>query len=137
MKHSITFKNTDNKWDNALPLGNGCFGSMLYFEKNKLYMPMNHYEVYYNIGKTVLPEAKLKAYKPSETPGKPHIDAVNRADANQPVGNESFINYMANKSSAFDDSFTPAMGFSGSYPQTGNLIYNFHPCFKNNVQKAF
>ncbi len=125
------FKNTDNKWDNALPLGNGCFGSMLYFEKNKLHMPMNHYEVYYNIEKNVLPEAKLKAYKPSESPGQPHIDAINRANANQPVENETFINYMSDKSSALDESFTPAMGFSGSYPQTGNLIYNFHPSFKD------
>ena len=63
MKHSITFTNTDNKWDNALPLGNGCFGAMVYYEKNRLYMPMNHYEIYYNISDTVLPKDKLAAYR--------------------------------------------------------------------------
>ena len=56
MKHSVFFQNADNHWDNALPLGNGCFGAMLFFEENKLFMPLNHYEVYYNIKETVLPE---------------------------------------------------------------------------------
>ena len=53
MKHSVRFDNCENHWDNALPLGNGVFGCMLFYERAKLYMPMNHYEVYYNISDTV------------------------------------------------------------------------------------
>jgi len=134
MKHSITFTNTDNKWDNALPLGNGCFGAMVYFEKNKLFMPMNHYEIYYNIGKNVLPKDKLKAYKPSENPGESHKLGIERANANQPEGKETFINYMANKNNALESTFTPAIGFSGSYPSTGNLNFNFCDCLNNAEQ---
>ena len=47
MKHSVVYTNTDSHWDNALPLGNGVYGAMLYYEKNVLHMPTNHYEVYY------------------------------------------------------------------------------------------
>ena len=46
MKHSVVYTNTDSHWDNALPLGNGVYGAMLYYEKNVLHMPTNHYEVY-------------------------------------------------------------------------------------------
>lgn len=58
MKHSVFFNNAENHWDNALPLGNGVFGTMLYFEGGTLYMPLNHYEVYYNINDSVLPPLK-------------------------------------------------------------------------------
>ena len=54
MKHSVLFQNADNHGDNALPLGNGVFGAMLYYEDGTLHMPLNHYEVYYNIGDSVV-----------------------------------------------------------------------------------
>ena len=41
MKHFVHFHNADNHWDNGLPIGNGCFGAMLYFEDGKLYMEIN------------------------------------------------------------------------------------------------
>ena len=69
MKHSVVFKNQTNKWDTALLLGNGIFGAMLFYEKNKLFMPMNHYEVYYNISSEVLPKDKLAAM-PRDGDGK-------------------------------------------------------------------
>jgi len=49
MKHAVVFKNCSNHWDNALPLGNGVFGGMVYYNGTKMFMPLNHYEVYYNI----------------------------------------------------------------------------------------
>lgn len=135
LKHSIVFKNTENKWDNALPLGNGCLGAMVYYSKNKMHMPLNHYEIYYNIGKTVLPEDKLKAYKPAENPGKTHQEYFDRAEANQPVGDEAYINYTANKKDALSENLIAAIGFSGSYPQTGNIIFNYCDCLKDAEQK--
>ncbi|WP_409346303.1 glycosyl hydrolase family 95 catalytic domain-containing protein [Paenibacillus sp. MBLB4367] len=45
--HTITYQNTSSSWNEALPLGNGHFGGMMFFEDNKLTMAMNHYEVYY------------------------------------------------------------------------------------------
>lgn len=132
MKHSITFNNVDNNWDNALPLGNGCFGCMVYFKNHKLNIPMNHYEVYYNIEKDVLPQDKLKAYMESDSPGTLHEKYKQRADDNQPLQNEPFCNYGSDKKNAFDKNNYGIVGFSGSYPATGNLSFNFsdslHDC---------
>ncbi|MEC0227560.1 glycosyl hydrolase family 95 catalytic domain-containing protein [Paenibacillus alba] len=43
----VTFENAPSSWNEALPLGNGHFGGMAYFEDNKLTLALNHYEVYY------------------------------------------------------------------------------------------
>lgn len=137
MKHSIIFTNTDNKWDNALPLGNGCFGSMVYYEKNKMYMNMNHYEVYYNIRENVLPEDMLKAYNPYYADGYIHDRAVEIADINQPSGDEPYCHYGTVRTTEKEtpeslkkayDVVKVSYGvgkFSGSYPATGNLKYEF------------
>jgi len=131
MKHAITFHNTDNTWDNALPLGNGCFGAMLYFEKHRLNIPMNHYEIYYNISDAVLPEDILKKQTPADDPGAMHRERFSRAEANRPVGKEAYTNYMSDKKDAFDKTFTPAFGFSGSYPSTGTVCFNFYDTWKD------
>lgn len=44
---SVTFENAPSSWNEALPIGNGHFGGMAYFEDNKLTLALNHYEVYY------------------------------------------------------------------------------------------
>ena len=46
--HSIKYKNSYSTWDEALPLGNGHFGTMVYNEGNELVYAINHYDVYYN-----------------------------------------------------------------------------------------
>ncbi|RKN82145.1 glycosyl hydrolase family 95 catalytic domain-containing protein [Paenibacillus ginsengarvi] len=45
--HTITYDNAPSGWNEALPLGNGRFGGMMFFEDHTLTMAMNHYEVYY------------------------------------------------------------------------------------------
>ncbi|RAV20938.1 glycosyl hydrolase family 95 catalytic domain-containing protein [Paenibacillus contaminans] len=45
--HTITYQNAPSSWNEALPLGNGHFGGMMFFEENRLTLAMNHYEVYY------------------------------------------------------------------------------------------
>lgn len=47
MGHSVNFVNCENNWHNALPLGNGHFGGMVYYQKNSLNFDYNHYDVYY------------------------------------------------------------------------------------------
>lgn len=136
MKHSVFFKNRDNKWDNALPLGNGCFGAMLYHEDHTLYMPMNHYEVYYNIAKDVLPADILKSRQdPSamtantngdENPyGAAHRVFKRRADANQLEDTAPFQYYRSDACDAMDPEPYAIGGFSGSYPMTGDLIFHY------------
>ena len=102
MKHFVHFHNADNHWDNGLPIGNGCFGAMLYFEDGRLHMPMNHYEVYYNISAAVLPADKLNAMPSAEDPGLIHRTYLSRADANKPKGEETFTFYGQDAAKAFD-----------------------------------
>jgi hypothetical protein len=45
--HSVIYDNASSSWSEALPLGNGVFGAMAFYEDNKLTLAMNHYEVYY------------------------------------------------------------------------------------------
>lgn len=45
--HTVIYENAPSGWNEALPLGNGHFGGMMFFEDNKLTLAMNHYEVYY------------------------------------------------------------------------------------------
>ncbi|MBE5868423.1 MAG: hypothetical protein E7293_05605 [Lachnospiraceae bacterium] len=131
MKHSIVFEHCGNKWDNALPLGNGVFGAMLYYEKDVLYMPMNHYEVYYNISKNVLPEHKLAAHKPVQEPGRVHQDYVEKAIGNEPAEGEPFCYYRTKKADFFKNPPYSTMGFSGSYPATGDLEFYFADSMKD------
>lgn len=135
MKHTVHFHNAENHWDNGLPLGNGCFGAMLYFEDHKLYMPMNHYEVYYNIKKSVLPrdlekdsmeaDASVMTAEGASGRGAAHRIFRERADANQPRGEEPYTIYRTDSCKAMDPEPYAIGGFSGSYPMTGDVSFCF------------
>lgn len=49
MTHRIVFDGVDNRWNTALPLGNGKFGAMVFFEGRTLHIALNHYDCYYPI----------------------------------------------------------------------------------------
>lgn len=131
MKHSVFFDNCDNRWDNGLPMGNGCFGGMLFFEEHQLYMPMNHYEVYYNISKNVLPVDILKEYKPNSDPGGSHRRLHKRADDNHPQSGEAFCKYEYFASKAFHKNPYAMEEYSNSYPATGDIIFSFEDNIKS------
>lgn len=125
MKHNIRFEETGNRWDNALPLGNGVFGCMVYYEDGMLHQAMNHYEVYYNISGNVLPCDKLKNSVQCENPGELHAQTEKKANDNQPVGDEPYCDYHDKKETAFDMDKKGLDIFSSTFPQTGELIYSF------------
>jgi len=135
LKHSILFENCDNHWDNALPLGNGCFGAMLYYEDEQLHMPMNHYEIYYNIAKHVTPENLLKIYQPVPDPGGRFGRFKAQAIGNLPKEGELFCNYDFKREKAFDKSLIKIDRFSGSYPPTGELSFAFSDSVTSDEQK--
>ncbi|MBR5314060.1 MAG: hypothetical protein IKU45_01455, partial [Clostridia bacterium] len=128
MKHSVIFKNTVNKWDNALPLGNGVFGCMLYYEKNRLFMPMNHYEIYYNTKKNVLPSDIFANAAPAADPGAYCKERKAQADNNQPKEGEPHSFYNAWKHVAFDRSYYSIGDILGNHPSTGDVIFSFDNC---------
>jgi len=47
--HEIKFNNVYNFWNNALPLGNGRMGAMVFFENHEMHIAMNHYDCYYDL----------------------------------------------------------------------------------------
>ncbi|MDQ0973576.1 hypothetical protein QFZ31_003454 [Neobacillus niacini] len=66
--HVVKYENAESGWNEALPLGNGNFGGMVFFEEHKLTMALNHYEVYYK---------KLHRYSEKYKSGEgPHFDKV-------------------------------------------------------------
>ncbi len=126
MKHCVHFRNCPVTWDNALPIGNGNFGAMLYFEDNKLYMPMNHYEVYYTTNDRPMPEDVLAITPLSDDPGARHRSFRERADRNQPLEGEPFLSYRKDRAT-YDKSSTYGGGkWVGVHPATGDLIFYPH-----------
>jgi len=47
LNHTITYTQAESRWDEALPLGNGHFGAMGYYESGCLAFDLNHYDIYY------------------------------------------------------------------------------------------
>ncbi len=125
--NKIVFENQENTWKNALPLGNGCFGAMAFYQKQTLFLPMNHYEIYYNIGRNVLPADQLAALPPCAHPGQEHRDAVARANRNRPAPGEPHYGFRLDKAQPLSYG---VMGFSGSYPATGELRFRFADALK-------
>ncbi|MBQ8588249.1 MAG: hypothetical protein IJ454_02550, partial [Clostridia bacterium] len=125
MRHEIVFENCDNRWDNALPLGNGNFGAMMYYESGRLNMVMNHYEIYYNIGKDVLPRDKFANTPPVPVPGQRKERFLEQAERNLPPEGEPFCIYNFKRQNTFDKNITDITKFTSSYPQTGSITFNF------------
>jgi len=44
---TVAYDHAPSGWNEALPLGNGHFGGMVYFEDHLLTIALNHYEIYY------------------------------------------------------------------------------------------
>ena len=135
MKHHITFDNVENHWDNALPFGNGVFGCMLFYEKKKMHMPMNHYEVYYNISDKVMPDDILKALPECKKPGELHEEFLNRARANTPQEGEPHCLYRRDRGGAFEEKPFGIPELSNTYPQTGELVFAFSEKLENSAHK--
>ena len=122
--HSILFKNCENNWQNALPLGNGIFGAMAYYRNKTLSLPFNHYEVYYNTKAAVLPEDILARTPIDKNPGELRRSYEARADRNQPEAGESFTYFRLDKAKARP--YHAKVADTGeSYPQTGELHFHF------------
>ncbi len=121
MKHAVIYDNCSNKWDAALPIGNGVLGCMLFYDEKQLHMPINHYEVYYNISKTVLPEDQYKSGK--WVPRVTEEGQRARADRNAATGDETY--YFYGQGSKDSSGFGEADEWGNTYPATGELTFSF------------
>ena len=126
--HSIVFKNSENSWKNALPLGNGVLGAMAFYRNNSLSLPLNHYEIYYNISDQVLPKDILEKTPIEKNPGEIHQKYYERAEHNIPKDGEPFHIYRSARDPEKKDHSVSF--FSGSYPSTGELCFEFNESLK-------
>lgn len=145
MQHFVTFRDQDNHWDNGLPLGNGVFGTMVYFEYGKLYMPLNHYEVYSTklYSRPCDTEEHLKNNPPPADYdyGKSHRAYLEMAKNNTPPAGEPYSSYRRPR----EETKNEATGFfSSSLPSTGDLSFTFDDSLRESghtltldVEKAF
>ncbi len=131
MSHIIKFDNCYNNWANALPVGNGVFGAMAFYEDGILNIPVNHYEVYYNIDSAVLPEDILKSTPEGDIEkGKLNQqEMLDIAIENQPVGDETFLQYRSDRSQ-LKNKYSIA-NLSNTHPVTGELAFNFDERLKD------
>lgn len=127
MAHQITFKNCENSWSNALPLGNGVFGAMVFYEDGVLSLPMNHYEVYYTLSDTVLPQDLLRAQTAAE-PGAKHQSVVTRAQRNLAPEGEPYCPYHMDRING--EPYAHKLS-SKSDPATGELKIYFDPTLRD------
>ncbi len=126
MKHIIPFRNCPVTWDNALPMGNSNFGAMLYFEDQKLLMPMNHYEVYYTSNDRPFPEDWLKPL--SDDPGARGRSFAERAVRNEPVGDEPYISYRVDRATYDKNPPYGRAKWMGVHPATGDIAFIPNEC---------
>ncbi len=135
MKHSVQFENVENRWENALPLGNGVFGAMAYYSGNTLCLPTNHYEVYYTVSSRALPKDRLAAEAPVDEPGKLHRETELRAKRNLPDEGEPYTYYRKDKAAKTPLGKVRGTKFASHHPATGELKAVFSDALKNAVSR--
>lgn len=129
MAHCIRFANCENNWMNALPLGNGVFGAMAFYEDGVLSLPMNHYEVYYNISDKVLPKDQLAQTPDFPDPGNWHREWAGLAEKNKAKEDQAHCFYGRRERDDFANYV--GAGPANSYPVTGELRFRFADALRN------
>ena len=115
MMHEITFSNAYNAWNNALPLGNGRMGAMVFFRKHKLHIALNHYDCYYSV---------LSRYssgsKPNVKPARVYEDYKKLTDAAREADDfdRAHYNDLLNPNAKNN---RPVYGTT-SYPMAGEIV---------------
>ena len=120
MMHTIRYDHADSSYTEGLPLGNGCYGGMLYAAAGCVYADLNHYEAYY---------APLDGTTPS--PPDEAMDAyLSRICANerQPQ-QEAFVNY---RKSIWPDADRVRQPGPGAFqPHAGHLMLCLDDAFQH------
>lgn len=135
MKHCVHFDNCNVTWDQALPLGNGNFGAMLFFEDDKLSMAMNHYDVYYTRSDIVFPEDFVQPQGEMAVPGHRHKLFYDRAVRNIPKDDDTPYYYFRQDVNDLDNTRYATNSFGESHPSTGELTYSFSDAINNGDRK--
>ncbi|MCR2803555.1 glycosyl hydrolase family 95 catalytic domain-containing protein [Paenibacillus soyae] len=121
MTHRICFDGVDNRWNTALPLGNGKFGAMVFFEERTLHIALNHYDCYYPILPRYARQSEKSAAKTYEelraqvdrARGEPGYERSHYTDTLNPAPPDSRPSYRTT-----------------SYPMAGEILLPLGPEMK-------
>ena len=112
MNHKITFS-VYNKWNNALPLGNGKMGAMVFFDDHKLHIALNDYDCYY-------PALGQYAENNTRPKRKTYAELCDRVDKARADGNADTSHYLHTLYPASMESRPTYKGTS--YPMAGEIV---------------
>lgn len=126
MEHKICFQDIETGWHNALPLGNGKMGAMVYYMDRSLHIALNNYDCYYHI----LPqyakcqEGKLNAAFDDPARRKKTYEDI-KAAAEKASGGEDYSRTHYLRTLNPSESVKRPLYKGGSYPQGGELTVQF------------
>jgi hypothetical protein len=122
MTHRICFDGVDNRWNTAMPLGNGKFGAMVFFEERTLHIALNHYDCYYPI----LPRYARQYEKPSPKTYNELCDQVDIARSEPDYERSHYSNTLNPVPPDSRPSYRTT-----SYPMAGEILLPLGPEMKS------
>lgn len=126
MGHRISFSNVETGWYNALPLGNGKFGAMVYIQNHRLHVAMNQYDCYYHVLAQYAKHCEGTENGAFDDPARKEKSFEEIKKLTDEARNQSDYAY-----SHYLRTLNPGSGKSrplyqgGSYPQAGEVILAF------------
>lgn len=87
--HEICFRDIPNDWDNALPVGNGKLGAMVFLQDHVLHIALNHYDCYYQ----ALHQGAGQTFQDPARTAETYWELCRRADAAREAGNTAYSHY--------------------------------------------
>lgn len=120
--HQILFDGVETGWHNALPLGSGKMGAMVFFEKNTLHIALNHYDCYYQI----LSRYAQREEQPVSEPGKRYRQLQKITEDARAKGDISRGHYTATMNPPRREKRPLYSGTS--HPMAGEALLHLAPC---------
>ena len=116
MHRKLLFRSVDMDWREGLPLGNGCFGCVNWFENEELIASFNHYDIYYH------------PLSQAASPGNPEdyadlLDKARTAKEDQPY------------QTALYGAFSPAVSPGVNLPSAGEVRFLLESGFQEETRE--
>lgn len=141
--HEICFRDIPNDWDNALPVGNGRLGAMVFRQGSVLHIALNHYDCYYQVlpGLNKGPGQGGQTFQDPARMTETYEELCRRADAARERGDTAYSHYVR---TLYPNRGTGRPSYRGvCYPPGGEVLLEMsgtvdtgHSCLKLRIEEA-
>lgn len=141
--HEICFRDIPNDWDNALPVGNGRLGAMVFRQGSVLHIALNHYDCYYQVlpGLNKEPGQGGQTFQDPARMTETYEELCRRADAARERGDTAYSHYVR---TLHPNRGTGRPSYRGvCYPPGGEVLLEMsgtvdtgHSCLKLRIEEA-